>query len=215
MKKIMSSLLLTAATGLSAAPQRPAVGSWSDVQKLDPATEVLIAVADSAPLEEVFLLADPSSLFVLDKNVTSTFGREAERTIRDIATTHAVEIVGGGGQFISNDVRLGPDGVFVSNRKVAELSQVIRRIDRSDVVQLSATGQRRRGAVLKATATGAAIGAGVGLALSATIFRCGAGCAEDWTRVAVTVGTGVGAAVGATVAAGHRGHELRLIYSAP
>jgi hypothetical protein len=85
------------------------------------------------------------------------------------------------------------------------------------VVEVRLAASRRRSSVVNATTTGAAIGAGVGFGLSATVFRCHA-CVESWTGFLVLAGAGIGAAVGASVATARLArpdHEARVIYSAP
>jgi hypothetical protein len=198
-------------------PLGPSVGSWSDVQRVAAGTELIVIVRNSSGVHRLFLSADASALFVLDLT-TMTLSREAARDVRDTAATHAAQLIAGArGEFVNGDVRMGQDGVFVANRKLAGLSEVIRRIDRTDVVEVRLAASRRRSSVLNATATGAAIGAGVGFGLGATVFRCHA-CVESWAGFLVLAGAGVGAAVGASVATARLARpdrEARVIYSAP
>jgi hypothetical protein len=51
-----------------------------------------------------------------------------------------------GGQFVlENNVRLGPDGMFIADRKVTDLIQVIKRIARTDVAEIIDPGRARAG----------------------------------------------------------------------
>jgi len=193
-------------------------GSWSDVQRVAAGTELIVIVRGSPAVHRLFLSVDAAALFVLDLTPLA-LSRETERRVRDIVTAHVTELIGGAqAEFVNADLRVGPEAVFIVNRKLAELPQVIQRIDRADVLELRLAASRRPSSVLKATATGAAIGAGLGLGFDAIVLRCRAACAESWTSVLVLLGAGVGAAVGASIATARIGrpdHEARVIYSVP
>ena len=223
MKAAVSCVLIVVLVGLAGAtpvaaarqadarsPRESSGGSWSDVQKVPSATEVVVTVHGAADAQRMFLSADASALFVL--NLTPlTLSRKTERELRDIVASHAAQLIHGeGGEFVNGDVRIGRAGVFVVDRQIAELSQVIQRIDRPDVVELRAAGAGRRYSMLKATATGAVVGAAAGFAVGGRTFF-GAG-------LLALMGVGVGAGVGASVAAARSARpdqQSQVIYSAP
>ena len=135
---------------------------WSAARKLAPGTEVMVTVKGSKPVRRYVVLAGESELTAL--NLTDpTLPRAATRVLRDMASNHPeyFAAVGTGGYFQSNNVRMGPAGVFVADRKVADLSQVVETIARDDVVQIGAVDDGPRVSVRKAAAVGAAIGAAV------------------------------------------------------
>src|SRR5436305_5698925 len=168
--------------------QASAVGGWTDVQKLKPATEIIVTVGGAVAVNHTFLFADAAALFVLNTTTLAQAG-DAERDLRQIVVTNAAALAAGTrAQFVTGDVRVVVDGVFVAGHKIAEESTLVQRVNRDDVHEVRLARSRRRASITGAAATGAAIGAGVGLALSATIFGCRSVCAEDWTRVVVLSG---------------------------
>jgi len=207
-------LLVWSATPLAAAhAPSPSVGRWTDLQKLRPATEVIVTVGGAGGMNHTFVFADPAAIFVLNTATLAQAG-EAERDLREIVIANAAVLaVGTQTQFVRGNVRVDATNVFVAGHKIADVSDLVQRLDRADVVEVRLTRSRRRSSIAAASATGAAIGAGVGLALSATVFGCHGACAEDWTRGLVLAGTGIGAGVGASIAAARPKRDERVIYS--
>jgi len=76
-------------------------------------------------------------------------------------------------------VRLAPDGVFLEHRKVAEISDGVKRIPRPDIVAITTPAQRRGSLI------GAAIGAGGGFvlgyvsALHLAYKQCNGSCSDE------------------------------------
>ena len=66
--------------------------------------------------------------------------------------------------FIDNEVRFGPGGLFVADRKVADFGQIVERVARTDVVAV-AIPLEVRGSLL-----GAGIGAGIGVVVGYRIL---------------------------------------------
>jgi hypothetical protein len=63
----------------------------------------------------------------------------ARDVLRDIASTHPEYFPAAekGGRFVlARNVRVGPDGVFVADRKVADLVQVVERYGRADITEI-------------------------------------------------------------------------------
>src|SRR5258706_11660551 len=64
--------------------------------------------------------------------------RASTRTLRDIASHHPEYFAAmqKSGTFGQDNMRVGPDGVFVANRTVAELGQVVETIARNDIREI-------------------------------------------------------------------------------
>jgi hypothetical protein len=147
--------------------------NWSRVHKLAPGTEIIVTVKDSPPGRRYFVGADESDLTVL--NVTDPMLPAAARDVlRGLASSHAEYFPAAekGGQFVlEKSVRLGSDGMFIADRKVIDLTQVIEHIARPVVAEIINPGRARAKGGDPALAlpifvlggiAGAFIGAGVG-----------------------------------------------------
>src|SRR5262245_55298297 len=92
--------------------------AWSNVKRLEPATELVVSVRGVDPEPRVFLFADDSALFVLD-TTTVSLPREAQRDIRSIIESHAAELLASERvQFVVGDVRISNDAVFLADRRI-------------------------------------------------------------------------------------------------
>jgi len=203
-----------------AASQRaqPADSGWSRVRELASGTEVTVTVKGSQPGKRYVVLANESGLTSL--NLTAVgLQFPAARVLLDMASHHPENLLAAHtGRTVEQDnVRVGPDGVFMAGRKVADLGQVVETIARIDVEIRTV---RTRGSV-----SGAAIGTGAGLLLGSVTFlaigfnHCltvNGGCHGAWGPL-----SGL-ALVGFPVAGGlwgyHHGHTTvieEVIYRAP
>jgi hypothetical protein len=124
----------------------PAKSNWSRVRKLAPDTEIVVTVKGSPPTQRYFLVGDESDLTVL--NVADPALPHTERgVLHDVASTHPEYFSAAqkGGQFVlENNVHVGPDGVFMADRKVADLAQVVQQYGREDIATIK-TRQKGRG----------------------------------------------------------------------
>ncbi len=205
----------------------PAESNWSRVRGLAPGTEVIVTVHGSQPGTRYVVLADESELTVL--NLTDPkLPAVARDALHDVATHHPEYFprVQKGGQFVlDKNVRVGPDGVFMADRKVADLGQVIENIARNDVAEISALAKP----VWSSVERGARIGAWAGLATGAVALaisanggsQCGSGCNIPTGLAAPLVvfggaaaGRGIGAIIGA-VGGATRAKTQDVIYRAP
>jgi hypothetical protein len=144
-----------------------------------PGTLVLVSTRGAAPAERSFVNAGDADIVVLNTALPA-LSREQVNTLRDIAARYpdALLAAEGGASRTFDNVRLGRDGVFVSNQKIVDLAQILERISRADVEAGRSTivipGSRGMG-----LAGRIAIGAGVGFFTSAfvgtalCIGRCG------------------------------------------
>jgi hypothetical protein len=131
---------------LALAPQGASMDiEWSRVHKLEPGREITVTIGSSQPARRYFVSADDSGLTVLNLN-DSTLPAAAVRALREMASQHReyLEAAAKGGSFLFNNVRLAPAGVFVADRKVADLQQVVETSARKDVAEVK-TRQKGRG----------------------------------------------------------------------
>jgi hypothetical protein len=156
---------------LSAIQQSQSINTWSRLRRLEPGTAITVTVQGSPPGKRYVVLADEASLIVLDLAYPG-LPAAAARILRDMATSHPEYFAAVQARvFVDRDLHVGPDGVFLADRKVADLSQVVERISRSDVetgTSTIVTGLARalpRGAKI-------ALGAGIGVAVCFVVPFC-------------------------------------------
>lgn len=126
---VLGSVLTAFLTGCATArgPRRvddrvmPATWPWSRVGELRPGAQIAVATT-SAPLRaRIFVSADASEVTVLSLEVPS-LTPAAIHALRDMATRHpkyfaAIQV---SGSFEQGRVRLGRDGLFVADRRIAK-----------------------------------------------------------------------------------------------
>ena len=115
----------------------PARSDWSRVSRLTPGSEVVVTVKGSQPTTRNFVLADEADLVVLNL-ADPTIPRAATRVLLDLTSHHPEYFAGTpkAAVFVSDDVRVGRDGVFVAGRKIADLGQIVEHIAHDDVVEI-------------------------------------------------------------------------------
>jgi hypothetical protein len=118
---------------------------WSRVRKIAPGTEITITVRGSQAAERYFVSVGDSRITVL--NLTDrTLPVAAARALREVASQHREYLEGAvkGGIFQVDDLRLAPAGVFLGERKVADLQDVVETTARNEVAEIK-TRQKGRG----------------------------------------------------------------------
>jgi hypothetical protein len=119
---------------------------WSRVRKLAPGTEIIVTVEGSQPGGRYVVRADESDLTVL--NVADPpLPAPAKDVLRGVASNHPEYFSAAqqGETFVlEKSVHLRLDGVFVGDRKVADLGQVVENVARNDVAEIK-TRQKGRG----------------------------------------------------------------------
>jgi hypothetical protein len=199
---------------------KPAAKSnWLRVRAIEPGTEVFLTVKGAPPDRRYFVLVDESELTFL--NLTdATLPRAARDVLRDVASDHPEYLPAAqrGETFrLEENVRLGPDGVFVGGVKIAELGQIIEQIAQNSVAEISVSTRH----IKRAVGWGAVIGAGAGLVTGLLISnQCvkSHACEKGtWIVVApiyAAFGGGTGSGIGAVLGAS-RGKTQDVIYRAP
>jgi hypothetical protein len=208
-------------TGGEAVPQggKPAGSDWSRVRTLTPGTEVIVTVKGSPPAQLYYVAGDESDLTVL--NVADpTLPRAAREVLRDVASKHPeyFPTAQQGRRFVlEKNVRMGPEGVFLADQKVADLGQVVETTRRNDVAEIKGPlPYSPRHDALVGLGTGAAVGGGILLVLCSGFAGCSVDDAPFMLRYAALMG---GIFAGISVAAGATKHAIHktegVIYRAP
>ena len=93
--------------------------------RFDPGTRVLVTVSDAAPAERYFVQQTDDELVVLNLGDASL----PKRQLLNMAIDNPAWMAASSKTtYKDNNVRVGPDGVFVKDKKVADLSQVVEHI---------------------------------------------------------------------------------------
>jgi hypothetical protein len=171
-----------------------------------------VTVKGSPPAQRHFVAGDEADLTVL--NLTDpTLPAAARDVLRDMAANHPDYFAGADKRsFVNGTVRVDPDGVFVTDRKVADLGQVVEHIARTDVAEIKTppkSPQHWRTWVggIAGWEAGGLVGVGIAKA---------AGCTDTGCSGGVVYGGVVGAVVGAVL--GRRADRAAMdgvIYRAP
>ena len=106
---------------------------WKRVERFNPGTRVKISVDGSAPAERYFVRLNETVVVVLNLTVPEL----PKRQLLNMATDNPAWMANvSKATYRDNGVRVGPEGVFVKNKKVAELNQVVEWIPRSKVTSI-------------------------------------------------------------------------------
>ncbi|HKY22933.1 MAG TPA: hypothetical protein VJM31_17090 [Vicinamibacterales bacterium] len=208
---------------LAAAPalsERSATGlqadvGWARVRQLKPGTEIFVTALGAQLGSRYVVLTDDFDLTTL--NLTHPeLSEEARRELLNAASKHPDYFAADRAHFVGTNVRVAPDGVFVADRKVADLDQVVQRFMRGDIREI--TGRERpRGSV--AGAVGGAAGGlllGAFFAVNLAFKHCGGDCSDEGVLMGLSL-------VGLPIATGFLGYrafgsktgDLIYIYRAP
>ncbi len=153
----------------------PDESNWPRIRKLAPGTEIIVTVTGSPPVSRYFVAADDSDLSVLnvDDPALPTAARDV---LRDVASTHpeSFQAAKTGGTFVlERNVRVGPAGVFIADRKVADLAQVVEQYRRPDVTEIRAarTASNPVGCAFAGYFAGGVVGGLPGVLIGAAVGR--------------------------------------------
>jgi hypothetical protein len=184
---------------------------WSRVRKLEPGTEIMLTANGSQPRERYVLSTDESSITILNlADPTLPAGaREVLRHLAERNPAHFTDAQKGGTFLLDKNVRLISEGVFVADRKVADLGSLVDTVARADIVEIAGV-RRRSWHVLEGTLTGAAAGGVIGWVAGAC--KPNQFCLQGLVTLVMA---GVGAGVGALVGAGIGRRKGTVIYRVP
>jgi len=103
---------------------------WKRVERFDPGTRVKIAVNGGAPAERYFVQLNNANIVVLNLSAPDL----PKRQLLNMAIDNPAWIAGTGKTtYRDNNLRVGPEGVFVKDKKVADLKDVVEWIPREKV----------------------------------------------------------------------------------
>ena len=192
---------------------------WSSVPKIATDTEVVLTVRGHEAEPGIVLRATDVGLIFLNLS-SPTLPASTKRALKASAATHPEyfdEVREKGGTFLlGTNVRLTRDGVFASDRPVADLAQLIEDVARPSVVEIRA--RQGGGQPMSSGAKGALIGAAVGGVWSFAGVAAGQNrCDECGLAVLLGVGvcTGIGALVGWAAGGKARDDVQGIIYRVP
>jgi hypothetical protein len=129
MKSVLSVIALVVVVGTSSVFGADET-MWKRVQRLDPGARVMITVANASPVERYYVQLNDTQLIVLNLSAPDLPKRQLLKMAIDnpgwMADTSKTT-------YKDNSLRIGPDGLFVKDKKVAELNQVVEWIPREKV----------------------------------------------------------------------------------
>jgi len=164
---------------------RRAMFSWSRVAELAPAAEIVVTRKGSRPVSRQFVSADQSRVVLL--NLTDpALAASSPRILRDMASRspEGFGVLQTTGTLAHGDVRIGRDGLFVANRKVADLNTSVETVARDDVSEIVGP------VVARGSGLGAALGAFLGFCVGVVPGLAGGSAGAAWTAVIGSVSAG-------------------------
>jgi hypothetical protein len=175
------------------------------VGEVAPGAEIIVTTKGAQPGRRYFVMADESRLIALNL-ADPTLPARSARILRDMAANHPeyFAAVGRTGMFAQGDVRIGRDGVFVANRKVAELDQVVETISQNSISEIWGP------VVARGSVLGTVLGGWVGFAIGVVPSLGGASDEVAWLVLMGSI------AAGAYLGFQWSSHETEgLVYKAP
>jgi hypothetical protein len=181
----------------------PSESDWSRVGELAPGAEIAVTIRGSPSGSRYFVRTDQSAITVL--NLTGpTLPDTARRALRELASRGLLAGIQQSGTLQQDKVSVGRDGVFVANRRVADLGQVVTTIARTDVATI------RGPVVARGSVLGTVLGGWLGFSIGVVPALGGASAAVAWP---VLIGS---VAAGAFLGSHWSSHETEgVIYRAP
>jgi len=106
---------------------------WKQVERFDPGTRVKVTLEGGSPVERYFVKLNDTTIVLLNLSSPDLPKLQLLNMAIDnpawIACTEKTT-------YRDNNLRVGPDGVFVKDKKVAELNQVVEWIPRAKVTAI-------------------------------------------------------------------------------
>jgi hypothetical protein len=162
-------------------------------------------VKGARPASRHLVAADASGVVVLN-TAGLPLSASTVRILREMAADNPRYLVAAraAGSVVRDDVRVGRDGLFVNDRKVAELAQVVETHRREDVLEV------RGPVVSRGSVLGTLLGGWVGFSVGVVPGLGGVSNGVAW--LAVTASTAIGGYLGFRWSS----HETEgLVYRAP
>lgn len=109
--------------------------AWGALRAIKPGTEVLVTTRGAQPARRYFLRATDAELTILNLS-DAALTQSARRRLRGLASTRPDAFLGTDRPttFVTGDVRVATDGVFIGRTKVTEAASLIERRARAELV---------------------------------------------------------------------------------
>jgi len=118
----------------ASAPLQADEAMWKRVQRFDPGARVKIVVGGGVAAERYFVQLTDTELIVLNLTAPNL----PKRQLLSMAADNPAWIAGTSKTtYRENNLRIGPDGVFVKDEKRADLAQVVEHIPRDRITSVS------------------------------------------------------------------------------
>jgi hypothetical protein len=189
-------------------PPLPVSSDWMQVRAIAPRTPIRVrAVGLGDQDHQYFVSASERTLTLL---VVGSLPRSAKQLLLKLAGSHPELFAAPEKwmEFADGKVRVNPDGVFVGNRKVADLGDVAKTLSAGEVAEVSAEMTIIRPPHDIESPSPAVIGT-----FFAALYGTMAVCKDKCGSGALAVIIGVPVAVG-MIAAGKTGHAMQVVYRA-
>jgi hypothetical protein len=179
--------------------------TWSRVGEIAAGAEIMVTTKNGQSGRRYFVMADRARLMVL--NLTNpTLTTTSIRVLREMAAQHPENFVAldRTGTLAQDNVRVGRNGLFVADRKVADLVQVVETIAPNDVSEIWGP------VVARGSVLGTVLGGWLGFAVGVVP---GLGGASDEVAWLVLIGS---IAAGSYLGFRWSSHETDgIVYKAP
>ena len=197
----------------STGPVAQRENDWSRVSKITPGSRIRVTLKSGRVLMRTFIAADESESVTL--NLTGRLPRQVRSSLHALASNSPNNLVAvtHGRTVTAGHVRLGPDGVFLDDRKITALESVLEQTGHDSVAEIA----RVHRATLRGFGWGALIGGGLGLAV--TLGACGTNWSQETssctnlTPIMAFFGPVWGTLIGGAVGAGT--DVSTVVYRAP
>lgn len=117
---------------------------WSRVRKLKPGREITVAIRDTGQNSRTLISADEAGITVL--NLTDpVLPESAARVLRETALQHPEYFANAmrGDTFLLDGVRMTATGLYLGDRRIADLQQFIQRHATSEIAQIRVVNKGR------------------------------------------------------------------------
>ena len=165
-------LIVTIAMTVPIGAQDQGAPGWMRVRELAPGTPILLTTVGSDEVTRYMIAADDASMMVLNPAAIAPAARDV---LSRFAQSHPDYFSAPNNRtfVLEKNVRVGPDGVFVRDRRVAGLDQIAERITRASVTAVKTPSLQRSavGCSIAAHYGGAVVGALPGSIIGGAIGR--------------------------------------------
>ncbi len=156
----------------------PRLDDWTRVRQLEAPAEITVTTRRAQASTRAFVAADDSRVVVLNLSSPS-LPPVVIRVLRGLAAQYpeAFSTRAAAGGLVRDEVRVDRDGVFVADRKVARLEEVVETIARGEVIEIDGD------VVARGSVAGATLGGFLGFAVGVVPGLGGVSAGAAWPIV--------------------------------